>query len=118
MLRLVSDADVNGDIIRGLHRARPELDLIRAHDVGLTRRSDPEVLAWAASERRVLMTNDRNTMVGFAYQRVAQSETMPGVIATIKEQSIGGAIQDILLIAECLSEEEMRDRVIFLPYRG
>jgi hypothetical protein len=118
MLRLVSDADVNGDIIRGLYRARPKLDLVRVHDIGLNDRPDPDVLAWAASQGRVLITNDRNTMLGFAFQRVARLEAMPGVIATTNGQSMGGAIDDILLIAECLSEEEMRDRVIFLPYRG
>ncbi len=118
MLRLVSDADVNGDIIRGLHRDRSELDLVRAQDVGLTSRPDPEVLAWAAAEGRILVTNDRNTMVGFAYQRVVGGEVMLGVIATSNEQTIGGAIQDILLIAEFLPEDEMRERVIFLPYRG
>jgi Domain of unknown function (DUF5615) len=64
MPKLVSDADVNGDIIRGLHRARPELDLVRAQDVGLTSRPDPEALVWAAGEGRILVTNDRNTMVG------------------------------------------------------
>jgi hypothetical protein len=43
---------------------------------------------------------------------------MLGVIATSNEQSIGAAINDILLIAECLPEADLRDRVIFLPYRG
>jgi len=32
MLRLASDADVHGDIVRGLRRRLPEIDLIRAQD--------------------------------------------------------------------------------------
>lgn len=41
---------------------------------------------------------------------------MPGLIATTNEQSIGLAIEDILLIADCLTEEEIRDQmVVFLP---
>lgn len=32
MLRLASDADVNGHIIRGLLRRIPELDLLRSQD--------------------------------------------------------------------------------------
>ena len=44
---------------------------------------------------------------------------MPGVIATTNEQSIGSAINDILLIAEYMPEEEIRDQiVVFLPLRG
>jgi hypothetical protein len=80
---------------------------------------DPAVLAWAAAENRILVTNDRNTMVGFAYQRVAAGEPVPGVIATTNEQSISSAIDDILLIAEYMPEEEIREQVVvFLPFRG
>jgi hypothetical protein len=58
-------------------------------------------------------------MVGFAYQRVAAGEPMPGLVATTTNQSIGSAIDDILLIAESMSEEEIRDQVVvFLPLRG
>ena len=58
-------------------------------------------------------------MVGFAYQRVAAGEPMPGLIATTNEQSIGSAIDDILLITEYMPEEEIRDQVVvYLPYRG
>jgi hypothetical protein len=35
------------------------------------------------------------------------------------EHSIGPAIDDILLIAEYMPEEEIRDKiVVFLPFRG
>ncbi len=44
---------------------------------------------------------------------------MPGLIATTNKQSVGAAIDDILLVAECMSEQEIRDRVVvFLPFRG
>jgi hypothetical protein len=119
MLRLASDADVNGEIIRGLRRRLPEIDLVRAQDALPEGAPDPAVLAWAAAESRVLITNDRNTMVGFAYRRVEAGEPMPGLIATTNEQSIGSAIDDILLIAEYMPEEEVRDQiVVFLPFRG
>jgi hypothetical protein len=119
MLRLASDADVHGDIIRGLQRRRPDIDLVRAEDALPRGTSDPDDLAWAATEGRVLITNDRNTMVGFGYQRVASGEPVPGLIATTNEQSIGSAIDDIMLIAECMAEDELRDQVVvFLPFRG
>ncbi len=80
---------------------------------------DPDILAWAAVENRVLLTNDRNTMVGFAYRRVAAGGAVPGLIVTTNEQAIGEAIDDILLLAECMTEEEIRDQVVvFLPFRG
>jgi predicted nuclease of predicted toxin-antitoxin system len=118
MLRLASDADVHGEIIRGLRRRLPEIDLVRAQDALPEGTSDPEVLAWAASENRVLVTNDRNTTVGFAYQRAAAGEPTPGLVVTTSDQSIGSAIGDILIVAECMPEEEIRDQVVvFLPLR-
>src|SRR5271157_36503 len=108
MLRLASDADVHGDILNGLHRRLPEIDLVRVQDALPEQTPDPEVLAWAAAESRVLITNDRNTMVGFAYQRVAAGEPVPGLITTTNEQSVGSAIDDILLVAVYMPEEEIR----------
>src|SRR4051794_10831256 len=119
MLRLASDAEVHGEIIRGLRRRLPDIDLVRVQDALPQGTPDPAVLAWAAAENRVLLTNDRNTMVGFAYQRVAVGEPVPGVIALTNEQSIGSAIDNILLIAEYMPEEEIREQVVvFLPFRG
>ena len=119
MLRLASDADVHGAIIRGLRRRLPGIELVRAQDALPEGAPDPDVLAWAAAESRVLITNDRNTMVGLAYQRAAAGEPVPGLIATTNEQSLGLAIDDILLVAENMSEEEIRDQiVVFLPLQG
>jgi hypothetical protein len=117
VLRLASDADVHGDIIRGLRRRLPDVDLVRVQDALPDDTPDPAILAWAAAENRVLITNDRNTMVGFAYSRVAAGEPVAGLIATTNEQSIGSAIDDILLVAEYMSEEEIRSQVVvYLPF--
>jgi hypothetical protein len=119
MLRLASDADVHGDIIRGLRRRVPAIDLVRVQDSLPEGTPDHLVLAWATSENRVLITNDRNSMIGVAYSRMSSGEPAPGVIATTNAQSVGTAIEDILLIAEFLSEEEIRNQVVtFLPFRG
>jgi len=64
MLRLASDADVHGDVVRALRRRRPDIDLIRVQDEIPAGTLDPDVLAWAAEQNRVLITNDRNTMIG------------------------------------------------------
>jgi hypothetical protein len=118
MLKLASDADVHGGIVRGLLRRRSDLDLVRVQDALPEGTPDPEVLRWAATGDRVLITNDRQTMLGFAYQRVAAGNAVPGIIATIDEQSVGEAIEDILTIAEFMPEQEIKSRiVVFLPLR-
>ena len=43
MLRLVSDENFNGDIVRGLWLHHPALDLYRVQDVGLEGADDPTI---------------------------------------------------------------------------
>jgi hypothetical protein len=116
MLRLISDEDVHEDIIRGLRRREPNLDLVRAADVGLDHTPDPLILEWAASQGRVLITGDLNTMVGFAWARVQSGEPMPGVLALLENVGVGRVIDDILLVALCSAPEEIKDQVLFLPF--
>ncbi len=116
MLRLASDADVHGEIVRGLIRRVPAVDLLRVQDALAEGTADREILDWAAAANRVLITNDRNTMVGFALQRLAAGEAMPGLIITTTRQSIGSAIDDLLLLAELMTEDEIKNQVVvYLP---
>ena len=79
MIKLVSDENFDGDILRGLLRRMPDLDLARVQDVGLAQAPDPTILTWAAGEQRILLTHDRETVPGFAYERVRARELMAGV---------------------------------------
>jgi len=80
MLLLVSDENFNNDIVRGLLRRNPALDIVRVQDIGLRGEEDPVILAWAANEGRVVLTHDAATMAYFAYERVKAGLSMPGVI--------------------------------------
>lgn len=115
MLKLASDEDAHGSVLSGLRICSASLDLVRVIDVGLGGHHDLEILAWTASENRVLITNDMNSMVGFAYQRILEGESVPGVIVMTHARSIAEAIEDILTIADCMTEEEIRDQVLHLP---
>ena len=53
MLRLLSDENFHGDIVRGLLLRLPTLALVRVQDVGLEGAEDPDVLAWAAEHNRI-----------------------------------------------------------------
>lgn len=50
MLLLVSDENFNNDIVRGLLRRKPDLDIVRVQDVGLRGADDAIILEWAAQE--------------------------------------------------------------------
>lgn len=116
MFRLVADADFRGTLVRALLRHLPKVDIVRAQDVGLRTALEPDVLAWAASEGRILLSHDQNTMVKFANQRIESGLTMPGVFL-VPHQEIrpGLLVEEIRLLTEGSSPEEWKDRVVFLP---
>ena len=59
MLRLLSDENFNGDIIRGLFLRQPDLDLVRVQDVGLQEVDDPTLFAFQI----ILKTLKKNTTI-------------------------------------------------------
>lgn len=117
MLRLAADENFNNDIVRGLLRRRPDVDIIRVQDAGLSGADDAAVLEWAAQEGRVLLTHDVTTLTRYAYERVKAGKPMPGVFEVSRAVPIGVAIEDILLIAESSLEGEWEGQVRYLPLR-
>jgi predicted nuclease of predicted toxin-antitoxin system len=115
MLRLASDADVFGAILRGLRLRQPGLDLVRIQDAGLRTAEDAAILEWAATEGRVLITRDRKTMIRSARAQIQAGLPMSGVLILRNRLTIGTAIEGILIAALCSEPGEWRDRVEFLP---
>lgn len=115
MLQLLADENFNSDIVRGLLLRMSNLDIVRVQDVGLTGADDPTVLLWAAENNRILLTHDRATMPGFAYDRVADGEPMSGLFIFNDQFPVGQAIEEICLLATLTEQEEWKGRVVYLP---
>lgn len=117
MLLLAADENFNNDILRGLLRRDPTLDIVRLQDMGLVGASDSDVLEWAARENRVLLTHDQNTIIKFVYQRVTEGKPMSGVIEVNRSVPMNIAIEDILLLATLSKVGELEGQVVYLPLR-
>lgn len=115
MFRLLADENFNGDIVRGLLLRQPDLDLVRVQDVGLAGAEDPDILAWAAAQDRILLTHDRATMSDWAYERVAAAQEMTGVFILSDRLPVGEAIREIFLVIACTAPAEWRGRAVCLP---
>jgi predicted nuclease of predicted toxin-antitoxin system len=98
MLRFLADENFNGNIVRGVRRRQPRVDLVRIQQTEADGAKDPAVLAWAAKENRIVLTHDRATMPDFAYSRVADGEPMPGVSSWMT----GSELAALLMICYCL----------------
>lgn len=117
MLKLASDADVHGSVVDQLTKA-PGSDLVRVQTALPEGTLDPDVLEWAAAEGRVLLSNDRKTMIAYARQRVQTGQPMPGLIVMPPHRWIGKALSDVLLIANVCSPDELRNQIVFLPLKA
>jgi len=115
MLRYLVDESVHGDIVRAVLRRQPNLDVVRAQDVGLAGADDPTILQRAAAEGRVVLTSDVSTLVGYAYERVKSGDSMPGVFVIGQGVSLGPIIEDLILLAEVSREGEWDAQVRYLP---
>jgi hypothetical protein len=62
MIRFPADASLNHAIVSGCLRREPAIDFLSANDAGLEGLPDPEVLALAADQHRILVTSDVRTM--------------------------------------------------------
>jgi len=115
MLHLAADENFNNNIIRGLLRREPRINIARIQDVNLYGADDPAVLEWAAQEERVLLTHDAATITHYAYDRIRNGKSMPGVFEVNHQVPIGIAIADILLLATCSIEGEWEGQIIYIP---
>lgn len=115
MLAFLADENFHGDIVQGLLRQRPGLDIVRVPDVGLSGLDDPVILAWAAQSGRILLTHDVRTITKFAYERVHAGLAMLGVFEISRSMPIDQAIEEILIVAECSIDGEWEGQERYLP---
>ena len=116
--RFLADEDFHGDIVAGLRRANPAIDILSAAQAETLGLKDPDVLIRAKDLNRILLSHDRRTMPAHFYAFLAQlatGEHSPGVMLISQEIAIGEAIQAVLLIWKCSRHDEWPDMLVRLP---
>lgn len=115
MLALLADENFKAQIQTGLRRRLPTVDLVSVQDREIRGLADPDLLARAASENRVLLTHDVNTVPRFAYERLVSGAPMAGVVVVPDRMAIGQAIEELALLIEVGAPEDIELRVLHLP---
>lgn len=115
MVRLLCDENFNGDVVRGVTLLKSDVDIVRVQDVGLDGEADPEILAWAAENDRIVLTHDRATMPDFAYERLRRGESMPGLFVFNDRHPVRDMIDEVVLIHEASDHQEWHGCVLHLP---
>ena len=114
MVRFQADADLNQIIVAALVRRAPGVDFRTAEVAHLKGLDDPEVLALAASEGRVLVTHDSRTMPGH-FGAFVESHRSAGVIVIPQHLPVSVAVDELLLIWSATSTEDWANRICYLP---
>ena len=78
------------------------------------RTPDPQVLEWAATEKRVLLTHDIQTMVGHAWERVRRGLPMSGVVIVSQELPIGAVLEQLEALVVASHEGEWEAQVLYV----
>ncbi|HEY7389415.1 MAG TPA: DUF5615 family PIN-like protein [Bryobacteraceae bacterium] len=97
-IRFLADADLSKAIVAGTVRREPAMDFLTAGNAGIRHLPDPEVLAFAAKEQRLLVSHDEHTMPRHFRDFRMNGNERPGVLVIPQSVSIGSAIEELLLI--------------------
>jgi hypothetical protein len=113
-VRYQADADLNQAIVTGVLRREPTIDFQTAFSAGLEGVKDPEVLAIAAQQERILVSHDRKTMP-LEFAEFIINNQSSGVIIVSRKLPIELIIDELLLIWAASSSEEWVNRIAKLP---
>lgn len=114
---LAIDENFNHDVASGLTRRLPSLDLRRVAEVDVRGASDAEVLAWAATGGRILVTHDAEAMGRITRGWAERGEPAPGVFEVALGVPVAEAVEDLVLLVESSTEREWDGQVLHLPLR-
>lgn len=114
-LSLLSDENLNGDIVRGLLLQRPGwtwfgFRIWRSLGRRIRR-------CWNGQRGRgvVWCHHDRRTIPGFAYDRVSRGMPMAGLFLLSHRMPMSEAIEELLLLDECSEQGEWDALIVYLP---
>ena len=110
-----ADADLNQAIVTGALRRQPNLSFQSAYTARLEGKKDPEVLAIAAQDGRVLVTYDRKTMPA-EFGKFILTKNSSGVLILSQKLPVSEAIDAIILIWEASTAEEWINQIMSIPF--
>jgi predicted nuclease of predicted toxin-antitoxin system len=115
MIRFLADADLNEGIVAGCLRREPTMDFLSANAANLEGLPDPEVLAVATEQGRILVSHDFQTMPGHFGDFLQTHGSSPGVLLLPQYLPIGEAIEELVLIWGASDAEEWENRIVRIP---
>ena len=115
MIRFLADASLRHAIVSGCRRRERGIDFLSAHEAKLEGVSDPEVLALAAEQDRILVTHDFQTMPRHFADFLQAHGSSPGVLLAPQHLPVADVIEELVLIWVTTDADEWRNRILRIP---
>lgn len=115
MIRFLADASLREAIVSGCLRREPAIDFLSANDANLGGVPDPEVLALAAAEGRILVSSDLKTMPRHFGEFLEAGRPSAGVFLVKQHTPVADAIEALLLVWAASDAEEWKNRILEIP---
>jgi len=115
MIRFLADASLHDAIVTGCLRREPAIDFLSAHEATLEGVPDPEVLAFATSQNRILVTSDLRTMPRHFGDFLEANGQCAGVFLVKQTAPLADVIDALVLIWSASDADEWRNRVVEIP---
>lgn len=115
MTRFLADEHVSHHLVRAVRRIRADIDLTTVQQLSMAGATDDEVLDRGVAEGRVVLTSDRNTMLGIRNARVEAGAPAPGIVVmNMLNTSFRAIAEDIVFLAEAAEPRDWANP-IFVP---
>jgi len=114
--RFLADEDLRFEIVLAVRRLEPTIDFATITELGRSGSTDEDVLRYALSEGRIVISHDVNSMKGLAETRIANGDGVRGVLLTAQRNPTREIAESIVLIWGASEDGEWIDRVAFIPF--
>ena len=115
MIRFLADASLNHAIVSGCLRREPAMDFLSANDANLQGVPDPEVLALATEQHRILVTSDIKTMPRHFGEFLQAEGYCAGVFLVKQRAPQADVIEALLLVWSASDADEWKNRIVEIP---
>jgi hypothetical protein len=113
--RFLADENFNGIMVKALRRKRPDIDIVTIQELDMQGTPDPGVLEYASIHERLVLSRDKQTIIGFAQERIIVGKRMPGLVMVAQNAAVAPIVEELILIAECLGPHEEEGSIRHLP---
>jgi hypothetical protein len=115
MIRFLADASLHNAIVTGCLRRESAIDFLSANDATLAGVPDPEVLAFATLQNRILVTSDLRTMPRHFGDFLEVNGQCAGVFLVKQRAPLADVINELVLIWSASDADEWKNRVVEIP---